>query len=406
MKRKLLSILCMALLLVGFVLPLYGCVPRDRTIRILSWSEYIDEGDKEEGRKALIKDFEAEWYETHGEKIKVSYETVTTNEDMYRRIKTNRKDFDLICPSDYMIEKMLADDLLLPLDFNNIPNADRDGGTSKISPYVYELMDEANPDLYKYAVGYMWGTMGILYNPALTDGAVPTWNTLFDASNKSLEGKIAMKDNVRDTYMAAGFYLGIDINHPTQQNLTAVENALKAQKPYIRGYESDEGKGWMLSKTNTLAMCLQWAGDAFWVIEEAQTKDLTLAYTVPESGGNKFFDAFVVPKYAQNQVMAEAFLDYLCRGEVAIRNMDFIGYTTCVADQEVFDHFTAIGAEAGYAPTDVSYFFTTIEGATAAKLSPIQYPTKTVMDKCTLMRNLADDTYEFLNNMWTRLRSA
>jgi spermidine/putrescine transport system substrate-binding protein len=416
MKKRIVSLLTVAVMLLCAVTTLVGCVPRERTIKILSWADYIDYGDKDEGTLSIMKQFEADYLAANGVKVKVVYDTVSTNEDMYKKINTNKADYDLICPSDYMIEKMYNEGLLNKIVKQNVPNY-----WNNVSPYILDLAtnsigqsEKAAPagvDINEYFVGYMWGTMGILYNEnkltaADKSAGVSSWNILWD-DNAAYKSGIYMKDSIRDTYLVAAIKTNTlsSVNNPSATNISAIETALKEQKRLssFKGYEVDQGKNDML--IGNAAMCVAWAGDAAWAISES---DENLKYAVPDEGSNVFFDGFVIPKYSKNQAMAEEFLNYLCSSEIAIRNMDYIGYTSVIATKELFEAFNDNGDD-NNEEIDVSYFFIGGEGDdndyTAARLNIIQYPSQEILNRCVVMRDFGSAT-QAITEMWNRVKAA
>jgi spermidine/putrescine transport system substrate-binding protein len=409
MKKRIVSLLTLAVMLLCAVTTLAGCVPRERTIKILSWADYIDYGEKSENRLSVMKDFEAYYLAQFGVKVKVVYDTVSTNEDMYKKIKTNKADYDLICPSDYMIEKMYKEELLNKIDMRNVSNY-----TANVSPYILDLAADSigkglSVNINDYFVGYMWGTMGILYNEdklAASDksAGVSRWDILWNDAAAYASG-IYMKDSIRDTYLVAAIRTkGLEsVNDPSAANISAIEAALKNQKKLssFKGYEVDQGKNDMV--TGHAAMCVAWAGDAAWAISES---DQNLKYAVPDEGSNVFFDGFVIPAYSKNQTMAEQFLNYLCSSEIAIRNMDYIGYTSVIATKELFEYFYD---EENGDEIDVSYFFKGGVGDdndyTAARLNIIQYPSQDILARCVVMRDFGNATND-ITSMWNRVKAA
>jgi spermidine/putrescine transport system substrate-binding protein len=276
--------------------------------------------------------------------------------------------------------------------------------------FDHTLTTAGKKTMDKYAVGYMWGTMGILYNPAKVTHNVNSWDILWNndtAYNKS----ILMKNSVRDCYMTAAFHLGLDPNDTSDATIAKIEAALKTQKTQasFKGYEVDEGKNDMIN--GTAALCLQWAGDAAWAIEEAAnlSPKRELRYVIPEEGSNVFFDAYVIPKYSKGKrAMAEEFINFLCDEEIAFKNMDYIGYTSCVATPYMFELLTE---DAGTGSLiDVSYFFVDADGeyddegfdVTRAPLSWIQYPDEETLSRCYLMFDFGA-RLDAVNEMWIRV---
>lgn len=425
--KKFFSLLLVTLLCCGALFAFVGCTPRATVLKVLSVADYIDEGDPQEGVNPLIKDFETWYYETTGERIIVKYSTVDTPEMMYHRIKNGKKDFDLICPSDYMIDKMRHEGLLLKYDFDTYLAEGMENYTENVSPFITDVMTQnLGADINDYFVGYMWGTMGILYNRSrLTahgvtdvDSFVSSWSALWaqDSAGKDypqLHGNIWMKDSIRDSFFCGSVYTNRNAAQPWKytndtsgKNVSAVLKSLTAQKQILKGYEVDEGKTDMMAGRTD--MSFQWAGDAYYVIDEAAAVGVELEYSVPEEGSNMFFDGWAIPKYAENLKAAHMFVNYLCSDEITIRNMDYIGYTSCVATPAVLEYFSEEEEE----ETDVSYFFPGVEGASRARLSQILYPKKSILDKCEVMtffstvKDEGDTSAETrVKDMWDELKS-
>lgn len=412
MKKKILSAICAALLILGMMVSLVACGTSETDtgfdateLRILSWQEYIDEGDV--GVAGTVELFEEYWLETYGREITVIYDVVESNEEMYRKIAVDGESYDLVCPSDYMIEKMIKENLLRPLDFDNIPNA------GNISPYISNgstgLMDQftdrlpSGKTMAQYAVPYMWGTLGILYD-ADKVAEVTSWDALWNAPANTA----FMKDIVRDSYFAAAYRVkntNEDLadrspNDTSSEMIAAIKDVLNDIKPRLKGWEVDEAKSLLVDGTTNATMCLQWAGDAAWAIEDSSRN---LAYAIPEEGSNVFFDAYVVPKTSVNKTAAEVFMNFLCDEEIAYNNMSYIGYTSCVATEGMFELLTAEGDWDGDDLVDVSYFFGDIDGADGAPLNWIQYPSIETLANCEVMYDFGN-RLSAVNTMWWSVR--
>ena len=299
-KSKLIVVLLMASVISIFNACKQNDDSRKKILKIYNWADYIDEG--------LLTEF-PKWYkEQTGEDVKIVYQVFDMPEVMYTKIAMGKEDFDLACPTQYLIEKMLKNDLLLPID-RNFGNTENSLGN--ISPFLRERMDAFSVPGKKaddYMVPYMWGTSGILYNTKnISKEEVQSWACLWDAKNK---GKILMKDHYWDVYnMAAtyGFYPDIVSgkrtryavsNDHTDADIAMVEKQLKALKPNLAGWEADFGKE-MMTK-GEVWMNYAWSGDAVWAIDEASKVGVSLAYEVPKEGSNIWFDGWIIPKYARN----------------------------------------------------------------------------------------------------------
>ena len=371
---------------------------RSRVLKVYNWADYIDE--------EVLAEFPAWYKEQTGEDIRIIYQVFDINEIMLTKIERGQEDFDLVCPSEYIIERMLKKDLLLPINRNfgktpdYIPN---------ISPYIQKELEKiSQPGRHTndYVVPYMWGTAGILYNKKFkTLEEVSSWGCLWDAVNR---GKILMKDSYRDAYGTAIIYaharqladstITVEqlMNDNSPEAITLAEQYLKDLKPNIAGWEADFGKE-MMTK-NKAWLNLTWSGDAVWAIEEAEAVDVDLDYVVPREGSNIWYDGWAIPKYARNVKAASYFINYLCQPDIALRNMDAIGYVSAVATPEIMEAKIDTTLEQF---SDLSYFFG--PGADSVQINPIQYPDRKVVERCAMIRDFGDST-ELVLEMWSRVK--
>ena len=370
---------------------------RGHILKVYNWADYIDE--------ELLDEFEV-WYEEQtGEPVKIIYQTFDINETMLSKIELGHEDYDVVCPSDYIIERMLRNDLLLPLskDFGNTPNY-----IDNIAPYIVEQFNhiEGNgKNANDYAVGYMWGTVGLIYNPKyVAEEEVNSWEVL---RNPAYQGKILMKDAFRDVYTA--LLIGLsdeaikngekDLKTLTfdtsAESIALVENYLNSFKESVAGWEADFGKEQM---TKELAwLNLSWSGDAQWAIDEAAEMGIELKYTIPEDGSVVWFDGWVIPKYAQNVKAASYFINFMCMQANALRNMDMTGYVSAIGGDKILENITD---DQAYAAVDATYFFG--EKADSVHINNIMYPSTTI-SKCGIMH---DGGTEELLKMWSRVKGA
>lgn len=450
-------------------------------LNIMNWEDYIDAGDEEEGTKSVIDEFVDYYKETYGKTVVVEYSTWGTSENMYTELKSNPNHYDLLCPSEYMILKMLAEDMLEPLQRTQDVNVNvYDQG---VSPYISNLFKNlkvtgANGEeriLYDYASCYMWGTMGFVYNPEyVSEEDVKHWSVVWkdDYFNKA-----TIKDSVRDSYiLAIGYvyaeqlldlkseidekkdeYLNGEItkaqyedevkeyngkitdifNNVSGDSLTLTGEALKTLNDKLYGYEVDSGKKDMAA--GKIWINFAWSGDAVYAIDFAEDPEevgdnlAELYYCVPEEGSNIFFDGWVMPKGA-DVALAQEFINFVQRPDIALRNMNYIGYTTSVATDEIFEYLVG---EDGYAysqddvkeidgkffvevenengqmedvevfPVDLSYLFARDENASYVAYTEVlgrqfstQYPDYETVSRCTVMRNFNDEELKNLNEMW------
>ncbi len=285
-----------------------SCGEKKTVLYVYNVGDYIDE--------EVIKMFESE-----NPNVKVNYETYYTNEEMYIKVKNKSTAYDVIFPSDYMLERMSSEGLLNKLNYDNIPNIKNIG-----DEYMHLDYDSKR----EYSVPYMWGTMGIMYNKTMVDESdMKSWKAMY---SKKYSGKIFMLDSERDMISVTLKMLGYSMNSKDDSELTAAQKALVAQKPLVKAYCGDEVKDKMIAGEG--AMTIAWSGDAFYCME--QNEDLR--YSVPQEGSNLWFDAMAVPTTSKNQELAEKFIDFMCRPDIAKMNADYIGYSTAnKAAQKLLD---------------------------------------------------------------------
>ena len=375
---------------------------RKSILKVYNWADYIDE--------ELLGEFE-EWYkEQTGEDVTVIYQLFDINEIMLAKIERGKEDFDVACPSEYIIERMLKNDLLLPLnkDFGSTPNY-----LGNVSPYIHDVFDKIDgggKNANDYAVGYMWGTTGFLYNKKyVTEPEVDTWSALWAPKFK---GKLFVKDAFRDVYSPLLIYANQErikrgevtmdelMYDSSDESIATVEALLKKTKPNVAGWEADFGKE-MMTKEKAI-LNLTWSGDAVWAIEEAAEVDVELDYIVPKEGSIVWFDGWVIPKYAKNIKAASYFINFMCMSENAIRNMEEIGYVSVIGTPEVMEYMSESAVESGFdEPQDLSYFFG--EGADSVVINPVLYPDKSVIERCAMMHDSGPRTAALLE-MWSRVK--
>lgn len=391
MKRILIALAAAALLA--------GCSEdRSAVLKVYNWSHYIDE--------SVIPEFE-EWYaEQTGEKVKVIYQTFDINETMLSKIEKGHEDYDVICPSDYIIERMLQNDLLLPLarDFGDTPNYIDEN----LSPYIrscFDKMDGKGKNANDYAVGYMWGTTGILYNAAyVTDEEASTWDVI---RNPKFADRIFIKDSARDVYsqiilkvkekeLAEGSAtLDGLMNYTSDDDIAAVEEYMKQVKPLVAGWEADFGKDQMVQELGWVN--LTWSGDGVWAIDEAAGLGVDLRFALPKEGFTVWFDGWVIPKYARNAKAAKYWINFMSRPDIVIRNVEETGYVSVSGAPEVRDAFT----DEEFEPVDLSYFFSPADTAVCA--NPVLYPDKADIERSTQEHDWGKNTATLIE-MWSRVK--
>jgi spermidine/putrescine-binding protein len=343
------KIVCMALAL-ALSLSFFACGGGKSkvTLNVLNWGDYID--------PQLLRQFEDETG------IAVKYTTMTSNEEMLVKLASADNIYDVCFPSDYLIEKLAADDLLYPINKANIPNL------SNIDSRFLNL--SFDPD-NTYSVPYMWGTVGILYNKTMVSDPVDSWNILWD---EKYAGQILMYDSMRDTIGITLKKLGYDINTRNEADILAAQEALIAQKPLVRAYLTDDIKMELIN--GSAAMGVVYSGDAVYCISE----NPDLAYVVPKEGSNVWFDNIIVPKTSQHTAEAEQFINFLCDAKVAAQNSDYIGFSTPNAEALKL--------------MDPSY-----------AADPTYNPPQDVLDRCQIFQDLGDFVKVF-SDAWTKVKAA
>ena len=377
---------------------------RAHTLKVYNWADYIDMDN-------VLNKFPAWYKEQTGEDVEIIYQTFDINESMLTEIEIGHEDYDVICPSEYIIERMLRRGLLQPINknFGELPDY-----TKLVAPFAQEMFqqmvgekEQEDMKASDYTVGYMWGTTGFLYNPKFVNEA--DIRSLGGLLNPKFKDRIFMKDAFRDVYSVVVLYVYRDeiargevtrdelVAHVTDERIARVEECLRQAKNNIAGWEVDFGKEEMAKGKTWLN--LSWSGDAQWAIDEASEVGVELKYIVPEQGSNVWFDGWCIPKYAQNVKAASYFINYLCMPENAILNMEEIGYVSVIASPEILEW--ADNAEDNEQTADLSYFFG--PEATAIHANQVLYPDKSVIDRCALMHDCDTKTGDMLD-MWNRVK--
>ena len=428
-------------------------------LRVCNWEEYIDLGDWDEeeelieldngaqilGVNPMYEDFEDWYYETTGKRVRVEYSCFGTNEDLYNQL-TLGDTYDLVCPSDYMLMKLMAEDMAEPFSeqFFDTENADN-YYVRGVSPYISQVFKENK--IYgkaweKYAACYMWGTTGVLYNPEfMSEEEASTWS-VFD--NPKFYRQMTLKDNVRDTYFAALGYLRANeltaeefmsdpdyheklteiMNDVTPETIDEVERLLQHMMGNVYALETDSGKSDMV--TGKIVANYQWSGDAVYAMDQAEEDDVYLAYAVPQECSNLWFDGWIMLKKGiagdpEKKAAAEAFVNFLSRPDNAVRNMYYIGYTSAITggeDDTVFDYvdwcYGAEDEEEDLVPYPLGYFFcgdnadedyvvyTTKEQV--GRQLYTQYPSQEVIGRTAIMGYFDETETKNINQMWINIR--
>lgn len=344
MKKMFAAVLSLVL-----VLSLSLAALAEETITVFNWYDYIDE--------AVLDMFEQETG------ISVKYACFTTNEEMYAKLNAGAGSYDVIFPSDYIIERMIEEDALEKLNKDNMPN---------VSGVIDWMQTPDYDPTGEYSVAYMWGTVGILYNTTYVDEPITSWKSMFDPAYKK---DVFMLDSIRDTLGITLKMLGYSMNTKDPDQLEEAKNALIQQKAdgIVKGYLVDETKDKMIA--GEAAMALMWSGDALYAMEGSED----LAYVVPEEGSNVWVDGMCIPKGSQHKEAAEKFIDFLCRPDIARMNMDYIYYSTPI--QQVVDEMDE-------------------EEKNNATLNP----PADVVERCEFFHDISEDM-EMYDRIWLEIRA-
>ena len=430
MKKKVISSVLSLCLLLPFAMMLAGCATDNTPVlRVYNWEDYISEPTESEDGSAgddyvdLIAEFEKECG------VRVEYSTFGTNENMYNELQINPGSYDLVCPSDYMIMKMISEGMVEEFSDDFLQNSNY---AKYASPYIKNLFEDNG--WTKYAVAYMWGTMGYVYDPAISESVEQDLSSWAGIWNARYASKATIKDSVRDSY-----FLGVAVAYR--------EELMQLKEQYDGGTigaddynariteimnRTDEDT---LEKTKNFA----WSGDAVYTMDDAEpyyeedgtyVEGIYLNYIVPEECSNIWFDGWVMPKGA-NTELAETFIDFLSRPENAVANMNYIGYTSSIAGDAVFEEMvdwydeSADPDNRGFdedgnalVPYDLNYFFNgTSDGnhadgdfiiyvseESAKRQISAQYPTEEVLVRSAIMQHFDDEINAAVNEMWEEVK--
>jgi len=320
-------------------------------VYVYTWGDYIN--------PEAVKLFEKETG------IHVVLDTFDTNESMYPRVSEGAVHYDVICPSDYMIQKMIDNNLLQPLDFNKLPEAKKNIGEQFFKQSKY--FDPEN----KYSVPYAWGTVGIMYNKKMVDDPVDSWQILW---NEKYKDKILMQDSPRDAFMIPLKLMGRSLNETDKDQLEKAKEMLIAQKPLVQAYVIDEVKDKMIS--GEAAIGVVFSGEALMIMDANPDTD----FVVPKEGTNFWIDSWVIAKDAQNVDNAHKFIDFMCRPDIAVINFDYLGYqtpNTAVRDLEENEEF---------------------------KNSPIAFPDPAIYENQETYKYLGNDMDSYYNRLWMQVK--
>ena len=452
--RKVVSVSLASLIVIGGAcafLPSYAHAATSSdtiTLRVCNWEEYIDEGDWDEtidlesgdikGENSMVADFEDWYYKTYGKKVKVEYSCLGTNEELYNML-TLGDEYDLVCPSEYMIMKLMSEGRLEPFsnDFYD-KNIKENYYSRGVSPFIKNMFDsnEINGEAWsRYAAGYMWGITGIIYNPdAVSKEEASTWTII---NNSRFKRQITIKDNVRDSmfaaigaiksdkltsksFLASKDYkekLAQEMNDTSDDTIKEVQEYLQEVKDNAYSFETDSAKADMI--TGKVVAGYQWSGDAVYTMDQADKDDFTLNFAVPKESTNIYFDGWVMLKsgiggYDEKKQAAQSFINFLSMPENAVRNMYYIGYTSVISggnSDVVFDYlkwnYEADDDEADTVEYPLGYFFSgdsddekyilTIPRDQMDRQILAQYPSEDVMERSAVMQYFDNDKNAKIN---------
>lgn len=323
-------------------------------VNVYNWGEYVANG--EYGLMDVIAEFEEET------KIKVNYTTYETNEDLYNMLKNSNVSYDVIFPSDYMISKLIEENMLLELNYDNIPNYEN------LSDRFKNL--SCDPES-KYTVCYDWGVTAIVYDKTKVKNTPKDWNALWD---ENLKGNILMFNNSRDAMAIAMQLCGIDPSTCTKEDIDKASEKLREQKPLLKKYVMDQVFTEM--ETSQAAIASYYAGDIAMMMEENENLD----YCLPEDGSNLFYDAMCIPTCSKNKENAEAFINFMQKPEIAAENCRYLRYGS--PNKEAIELLED-----------------------EIKDSELTFPSDEYLDKCYVFSNLDDDVYEYMQEQFVKIQA-
>ncbi len=326
---------------------------RGVTINVYNWGEYIANGTDDS------LDVNAEFTRRTG--IRVNYTTFDSNESLYSKLVGGGADYDVIIPSDYMVSKLIHENMLAELDFSNIPN--------------YQYIDGSfrNPDYdpeNRYSVPYTWGVVGLFYNTDYIEEEITSWSALWD---ERYAGKILMFDNPRDSFAIAQILLGQSLNTTDENDWLEAVALLKQQKPLVQAYVMDRIFDKMESEEAWIAP--YYSGDAAILVDNSEN----IRFVVPEEGTNYFVDAMCIPATSVHKAEAEAYINFLCDPEIAGENMNYVGYSTPETAAKAYMDQEMVA-------------------------SPVHYPDEEILARTQVFVNLPEDTGKLIDRLWAEAK--
>lgn len=344
------------------------------TLYVYNWGEYISDGSEDSYDSNA--EFEAWYHETYGQKVRVNYSTFSSNESLYAKLSSGSVNYDVIVPSDYMIERLIAEDLLEELNYENIPHA----AENLLPEFFGESSEHSDHDPgNKYSVPYMYGMIGIIYNTTVVDENDPnlgSWQLMWD---EKYAGNILQFNNSRDAFGSAQYFLGLDVNSDDEADWRLALDKLREQKPILQGYVMDEIYNKM--ENGSAAIAAYYAGDFLAMYEN--NSDLDFFY--PEEGTNLYVDAMCIPKGAKHKEIAERYIDFMLTRDPAVANAEYTYYASpnrvVVEDEEYIEYMAEIKEDA----------------------YEKMYDTESVMTSS--YKNLSGEKLILINTLWEELKS-
>lgn len=383
------------------VLGIQAQYDRQQILKVYNWDEYIGVG--------VVEKFEKWYKEVTGNTIKVEYVTYDYPEDCFNQMLEGEIDADVFCPPEYLVERMMKNKFLNPIDTSfiekGIPNWMN--GTSPFIDGLLQLIAETQGITAKhYTVGYLWGNTGVLINTKhVKPEDVYSWGFLLDSKYR---GRVIMKDSFSDLYnilINYAFFKEIEAGitnrnllatYLTNRNIAIVEDLLERARPQMKSFDVDDDKRLMADGSNW--MSVTWNGDAKWAIDEAKN-DVNLQYIVPKEGSDCWMDCWVIPACSKNIEAASYWINFVCRPDIALLCMDETGYSSAIATSDILKTITNDSIKE---TIDLSYFFG--PEATAVHVDSVMYPDKSTIDRCSFLRD-SGDRQEVIREIWEKIKN-
>ena len=383
------------------VLGIQAQYDRQQILKVYNWDEYIGVG--------VVEKFEKWYKEVTGNTIKVEYVTYDYPEDCFNQMLEGEIDADVFCPPEYLVERMMKNKFLNPIDTSfiekGIPNWMN--GTSPFIDGLLQLIAETQGITAKhYTVGYLWGNTGVLINTKhVKPEDVYSWGFLLDSKYR---GRVIMKDSFSDLYnilINYAFFKEIEAGitnrnllatYLTNRNIAIVEDLLERARPQMKSFDVDDDKRLMADGSNW--MSVTWNGDAKWAIDEAKN-DVNLQYVVPKEGSDCWMDCWVIPACSKNVEAASYWINFVCRPDIALLCMDETGYSSAIATSDILKTITNDSIKE---TIDLSYFFG--PEATAVHVDSVMYPDKSTIDRCSFLRD-SGDRQEVIREIWEKIKN-